>query len=135
MLDDATVKRLERDWEDGWKAYDLETIVAPYGDDIVFTSPFVSRLTGDPEQTTITGYEAMRTYVAESLRRVPGMSITLDSTYVGTDSVILMHTIRLPDGTQVSGADFMRVDEDGKVVDYRSHFTISPEQVEHAIQD
>jgi hypothetical protein len=135
MIDDATVERLKRSWEDGWKAYDRETIVAPFGDNIVFTSPFVSRLTGDPEQTTITGYAAMRSYTADSLRRVPGMSITLDSTYVGTDSVVLMHTIRLPDGTHVSGADFMRVDEDGKVVDYRSHFTISPDQVEHAIQD
>jgi hypothetical protein len=135
MLDDETVKRLERHWEEGWKAYDLETIVAPFGDNIVFSSPFVSRMTGDPEQTTITGYEAMRAYTADSLRRVPDMNITLDATYAGTDSVILMHTIRLPDGTQVSGADFMRVDEDGKVVDYRSHFTISPEQVDHAIQD
>jgi hypothetical protein len=135
MIDQATVKRLERHWEDGWKAYDLETITAPFGDNIVFSSPFVSRLTGDPEQTTITGHQAMRAYVAESLRRVPGMSITLDSTYVGTESVILMHTIRLPDGMQVSGADFMRVDEDGIVVDYRSHFTISPDQVEHAIHD
>jgi hypothetical protein len=135
MLDDATVKRLGRHWEEGWNAYDLETIMAPFGENVVFSSPFVSRLTGDPEQTTITGYEAMRSYVANSLRQVPGISYTLDATYVGTESVILMYTFRLPDGMEATGADSIRVDANGKVVDYRCHYTISPEQVEHAIHD
>jgi ketosteroid isomerase-like protein len=67
MLDDATVEDLRRHWDDGWNAGDLDTIMAPFADDVIFSSPFVPRLTGDPEKTTIGGYDALHSYVDYAL--------------------------------------------------------------------
>jgi len=60
MLDDATVQDLQRHWDEGWNAGDLATIMAPFAADVVFSSPFVPRLTGDPAKTTINGYDGGR---------------------------------------------------------------------------
>ena len=123
MLDDATVRDLQRHWDEGWNAGDLATIMAPFAPDVVFSSPFVPRLTGDPARTTIDGYEALRAYVDHALRRAPGIRYTLDATYAGTDAVVLVYTYRSPDGTIGQGADSMRVDAAGKVVEWRCHYS------------
>lgn len=126
MVDDATVKVLERHWEEGWNAYDLETIMAPMAENVVFSSPFVRTLLGVPTKTTIEGYAALRTYVADALRRTPGISYTLDATYVGTDSVILAYTFRRPDGTTNTGSDSMRLNGENKVAEWRCHYAFVP---------
>jgi SnoaL-like domain len=135
MLDDATVKGLQRHWEDGWNRCDLEMIMEPMGENVVFSSPFVTTLTGDPDQTTIEGYEALRSYIADSLRRTAGIAYTLDNTYIGTDSVILTYTFRLPDGSEKTGSDIMRVDGTNKIVDWRCHYPFAPDEVQHFITD
>ena len=129
MVDDATVKELQRHWEEGWNRGDVDTIMEPFANDVVFSSPFVTRLTGDPAKTTIEGHDALRSYVADSLQRVPGIRYTLDATYVGTDAVVLAYTCHLPDGSDKTGADSMRVDRDNKVVEWRCHYTFSPDEV------
>jgi hypothetical protein len=134
MLDDATVKHLQRHWEDGWNAYDLARIMAPMDEDVVFSSPFVPRLTGDPAKTTIDGYAALRSYIEDSLRRVPDIRYTLNATYVGTDSLVLAYTFRLPDGTERTGADSMRVGADGKVVEWRCHYPFAADEVSQFIK-
>ena len=122
MLDDATVEDLRRHWDDGWNAGDLDTIMEPFADDVIFSSPFVPRLTGDPEKTTIGGYDALRSYVGHALRRAPGIRYALDATYAGTDTVVLAYTCRSPDGTVRHGADSMRVGAGRKVVEWRCHY-------------
>ncbi len=122
-VDAATVEALERHWEDGWNDEDVDAIVEPFASDIVFSSPFVSRLTRDPTTTTIEGYDAVRRYVADSFVRAPaGIRYTLDASYAGTDSVVLVYTVHRPDGTDRPGADLMRLDGDGKVVEWRCHY-------------
>jgi SnoaL-like domain len=121
-VDEATAKDLRRHWDEGWNNYDLDTIMAPFARDIVFSSPFVSRLTGDPERTTIEGFDALRSYIAGSLGRTPGIRYTVDAAYAGTESLVLVYTCHLPDGTDQTGADSMRVDGDGKVVEWRCHY-------------
>ena len=101
MLDDATVQDLQRHWDEGWNAGDLATIMAPFAADVVFSSPFVPRLTGDPAKTTITGYDALRAYVAAALRRTPGIRYT----------------------TVKHGADSMRVNAAGQVAEWRCHYS------------
>jgi hypothetical protein len=128
MLDDALVTRLQRHWEEGWNAYDLDVIMEPMGADVVFTSPFVAKLTGDSGTTSIVGYAALQSYIADSLRRVPGIRYTLETTYVSTDSVVLAYTFELPDGSKKIGADSMRV-ADGAVVDWKSHYPFAAEEV------
>ena len=123
MIDEATADELGRHWDEGWNNDDLDTIMAPFATDVVFSSPFVTRVTGDPEKATIEGYDALRSYVADSLERVPGIRYTVDGTYAGTDAIILLYTVHLPDGTDHAGADSMRIDGDGKVVEWRCHYS------------
>ena len=124
-----------REWVDAWNRHDLDAILAHYDDDVVFSSPFVATLTGDPGQTAIEGYEAVRSYMADSVRRTAGIAYTLDNTYIGTDSVILAYTFRLPDGSQKTGSDIMRVDGTNKVVEWRCHYPFAPEEVQRFITD
>ena len=122
MLDDATVRELVRHWEDGWNNADIATILAPFAPDVVFSSPGISMLTGDPSKTSIEGYDPLRTYLEDALRRARGVAYTLDATYVGTDSVVLVYTCGLPGGDQKRGSDLMRVGRDGRVVEWRCHY-------------
>jgi len=59
-------------------------------DDVVFSSPFVPVLTGDPEQVTIEGLSAFRAYIADSMRRVPGIRYAIDAAFVSTQTMILV---------------------------------------------
>lgn len=124
MLDEATVESLRSHWDEGWNAGDLETIMAPFADDVVFSSPFVPRLTGDPARTTIEGVDALRSYVAHALARTPGIRYTLEGIYAGTDAAVLVYSCVAPDGTIRKGADSMRVDGAGRVVDWRCHYSV-----------
>src|SRR5712692_5236028 len=109
-LDDATVQALRHHWEDGWNRGDLETIMAPLAPEVVFSSPGIAMLTGDQSRTTIEGYNELRTYLEDALRRAGDVRYTLRATHVGTDSIVLFYTCGLPNGPEKLGADLMRVD-------------------------
>ena len=47
VIDDSTVRRLQQHWEDGWNQGDVDTIIAPFAVDVVFTSPGIAMMTGD----------------------------------------------------------------------------------------
>jgi ketosteroid isomerase-like protein len=134
MLDAETVNSLERHWEDGWNGCDVDTIMAPLAEDVVFVSPFVARLTGDAAQTSIHGHDALRDYVADAVRRAGDIRYRLDATYAGSESVILAYTCRFPDGSERTGADSMRTDASGKVVDWRCHYTFDAADVAEMIR-
>jgi hypothetical protein len=122
VLADETVEALRRHWDEGWNQGDVEVIMAPFADDVVFTSPFVPMVSGDPAQAAIEGAGALRAYVVQALERTPGIRYTVDATYVGFDTLVLVYRCFLPDGRIKLGADSMRVDAAGKIVDWRSHY-------------
>jgi len=122
MLDDATVQMLQRHWEDGWNRGDVEMIVAPFAADVVFSSPGIAMLTGDPAKTTIEGQDAVRAYIEDALRRTSQVRYSLQATYVGTDSIVIVYSCGLPDGNQKVGSDSMRVDAERRVVEWRCHY-------------
>ena len=115
MIDEARAGELGRTWEDGWNGEDVDLIMSPFADDVVFSSPFSGG--------TIEGSGPLRTYVDAALRRSPGIRYTLDESFTGTDSVVLVYTCRYPDGRpDKRGADSMRVDGAGRVVEWRCHY-------------
>jgi hypothetical protein len=122
MLDDATVQILQRHWHDGWNHGDVDTIMGPFATDVVFSSPGIAMMTGDPSKTTIEGRDALRAYIEGALRRTRDVRYSMNARYVGTDSIILVYTCGLPNGDQKLGADSMRVDDSGKVVEWRCHY-------------
>ena len=135
MIDDATSKMLARHWEEGNNACDVEIVMEPFAKNVIFSSPFVSRLTGDPTKTTIGGYDALREYIDNSFRQVPGIRYTLDNTFVGAESIILFYTCHLPDGRTVTGADLMLLDGENKIIEWRCHYPFSPADMEHLVKD
>jgi hypothetical protein len=124
MVDPSTVDELRRHWDEGWNAEDVDVIMEPFASDVVFSSPFIARVSGDPTRTTIEGRDDLRAYVAHALRRTPGIRYTLHGTYAGSDAVVLVYSCVLPDGTARTGADSMRVDGTGKVVEWRCHYAV-----------
>ena len=135
LLDEASVTSLQRHWEDGWNRCDLEMVMEPMSENVSFSSPFVATLTGNPARTTIAGYEALRSYISDSLRRSAGITYTLENTYVGTDSVILAYRFRLPDGTEKKGSDIMRLDGTRKIIEWRCHYPFDPDDARTFIAD
>jgi ketosteroid isomerase-like protein len=122
QLDDATAQRLARAWQDGWNRGDLDTILAPFATDVVFSSPGIAMMTGDPARTTIAGAAALRDYLAAALERTRDLRYTLRATYAGVDSVVLVYDCGRPGGPVKAGADLMRVGGDAKIVEWRCHF-------------
>ncbi len=135
MLDDAIVQNLRRHFEEGWNSGDVDTIMAPFAGNVVFNSPFVSRITGDRSKTTIEGSAALRSYVEKSLQPSRGVRYHVDATFASTDAVVLVYTIRLPDGSSHTGADTMRIDAGGRVFEWRSHYSFRSEEVEHLLEE
>lgn len=123
MVDEEAARELERRWDEGWNGEDVATIMSPFAADVVFTSPFVGRISGDPTVTSIVGRDALRDYVTAALRRTPGIRYTVDAVYLGTDTIVLDYTVRFPDGRpETKGADLLRVDDGGQVIEWRSHY-------------
>jgi ketosteroid isomerase-like protein len=122
-LDDETVQRLVRHWRDGWNDRDVDLIMVPFADDVVFSSPGVAMMTGDPSRSTVEGAQALRSYVEGALTKSPAdLTYVLRDTYVGTDSIVITYSCELPAGTQKLGSDLMRVRDDGEVVEWRCHY-------------
>ena len=126
MLDDSVVARLGHHWQAGWNGRDLTLIMEPFAADVVFSSPYVPKQLGDPARTTVVGRDALRDYVARALERSGDVRYTLLQCHAGADSVVLVYTCHLPGGVDKAGSDFMRVDQDGQVVEWRSHYASDP---------
>ena len=125
-MDAAQAHELARQWDEGWNGEDVERIMAPFAPDVVFTSPFVARISGDPAVTSIDGAPALREYVTAALRRTPGIRYRIDAVHLGTDTLVLDYTVSFPDGRpDTTGADLMRIDDDGRIVEWRSHYPVA----------
>jgi hypothetical protein len=122
VLSAARAGELGRVWLEGWNRADVDLVMGPFAPEVVFTSPAVARMTGDPSRSSIEGREALRVYVADALARTSDIQYTLEASYVGTDSVVLQYSCGRPGGPSKVGADSMRVDDTGQVVEWRCHY-------------
>lgn len=126
LIDAVTVDAMRRHWEDGWNNNDADLICGPFADDVVFSSPFVPRITGDPDTWEIRGIDAVRQYVVDSFERATaGIRYRCDAAHAGTDCVILAYTVLHPKG-DLPGADLMRLDPAGRVTEWRCHYPFTP---------
>lgn len=126
MLDDDDVAALVRHWDDGWNGGDVDVIMAPFAEGVVFTSPGVAKVTGDPSRGSVEGADALRSYVVDALARSGDVRYTVERALAGVDSVVLVYTCHLPDGSDRPGADLLRVDGSGKVVEWCCHYATDP---------
>jgi ketosteroid isomerase-like protein len=126
VLEDRIVAELARHWDEGWNGADVDVIMAPFAADVVFSSPFIPRLTGDPAQRTVDGAPTLRRYVVDALARAGDVRYTLHRALAGSDTVVLVYTCHLPDGSDRPGADLLRLGPEGKVVEWRCHYATDP---------
>ena len=126
MIADDVVARLVHHWDDGWNRGDVDVIMAPFADGIVFTSPGIPKITADPDQRSVEGAGALRQYVVDALARAGDVRYTVERALAGVDTVVLVYTCHLPDGTDRPGADLMRVGPAGEVVEWHCHYATDP---------
>jgi hypothetical protein len=70
----------------------------------------------------IEGYGALRAYIERALQITPGVRYASSATFVGIDSIVLTYACGLPDRPQKLGADLMRLNDSGQVVEWRCHY-------------
>lgn len=77
-----------RDWAAAWNAHDLDTLLAHFGADVVFTSPVASQLLEDSDGV-IRGKAALRAYWEEGLRRIPDLRFEVVAVYAGVSTLVI----------------------------------------------
>jgi ketosteroid isomerase-like protein len=106
-----------REWIDAWNRHDLEAILAHYDEDVVFRSPFVARLAGEPSGA-LRGKAPLRAYFAEALRKYPDLRFTDLRVHAGVSSVALTYR----SVSNLHAAEVMTLDAAGRVVAVDAHY-------------
>ncbi len=116
-MGEARAQALAQAWVGAWNARDLDAILSHYGEDVVFSSHFVVKLTGDPSGT-LRGKAALRDYFSRGLAAYPDLHFELFQVLSGVDSVTLCY--RSVNG--LHAAETMQVGEDGLVRRVWAHY-------------
>ncbi|WP_405359412.1 nuclear transport factor 2 family protein [Kitasatospora sp. NBC_00085] len=87
-IDHAFGQRFAEEWVAVWNSRDLEAVLAHYTDDVVFASPRIVSLFGDPSGE-VRGKEALRAYWAKALGLLPDLHFTLEDVRVSVDTVVI----------------------------------------------
>ncbi len=111
------MEALAGDWYEAWNSHDLERMLGHYRDDVVFISPLITEIAGDPS-ARLEGKAALRDYFAKGLERFPDLAFEPLILTTGVDSLVL---------TYVSVNDrrcceAMVLDADGLVREVRAHY-------------
>jgi hypothetical protein len=110
------------DWYDSWNAHDLERVLSHYREDVVFSSPFIARLTGN-EDGTVAGRIALGDYFGRALATYPDLHFQPRALFVGATSVVLEYV-------SVGGllaSEAMEFDETGHVARVLAHYDRLPQ--------
>lgn len=114
-MDAAVATDLARRWERAWNAHDLEAVLALVADDVVFTSPYATRVLPGSDGV-LRGRDALRGYWGRGLALLPDLHHRVEKVFAGVDTVVLAY--RNERGGEVSEVLELR---DGLVV--RGHGT------------
>ena len=91
-------------WRDACNSRDLDRITALYSEDVVFKSPRVRTVSGEPS-ATLTGKDAVRDYWRKILERRPDLRFEIGQVFVGADSIALEYRVG-----DLHGIEFMTLD-------------------------
>jgi ketosteroid isomerase-like protein len=117
MLTMEQARELSRQWISAWNLHDLNSILAHYSDEIVFSSPFVERL-GVGISGSVRGRAALSKYFAAALGKFPSLRFHLRAVLVGVDTVTILYD-------SVNGllaAETMALDEAGRITRVWAHY-------------
>ncbi len=117
MITEQQAAEFGREWIDAWNRHDLDAILAHYDEGIVFCSPFVAKLAGEPSGV-LTGLARLRVYFAEALKKYPDLCFTEMCALAGVTSITL--TYRSVAG--LHAAEVMTLGTGGLVVRVDAHY-------------
>lgn len=87
-MDLASGQRFADEWAAGWNSHDLERILEHYTDDVVFASPRIVQLMGDPDGE-VRGKDALRAYWARGLEHLPDLHFLVEDVRVSVNTVVI----------------------------------------------
>ena len=87
-MDLAFAQRFAADWAAAWNSHDLERILEHYTDDVVFASPKIVQLMGEPTGE-VRGKEALRAYWGKGLQHLPDLHFTVEDVRASVDTVVI----------------------------------------------
>ncbi|MDB5704996.1 MAG: nuclear transport factor 2 family protein [Sphingomonas bacterium] len=107
-MDEGAAKAFASEWIEAWNLRDLDRVLSPYADDVVFNSPVAARVMGDG---VVRGKTDLRSYWSKALPLRPALRFTLLETFGGHESVAVRYRDEL--GNEV--IETFIFDADGKV--------------------
>lgn len=103
-------------WTAAWNAHDLERILSHWSDVCVFSSPLISRLTGD-DSATVHGKDALGEYWRKALAASPSLHFVFDEVLVGHDSLV----VRYHNHRGERCAEWLRFGKENLVIEGAAH--------------
>jgi hypothetical protein len=89
MIDRAWAERFADDWIAAWNSYDLNTILSHYAEDVVFHSPRIAIVMGEPV-ASVSGKPALARYWTKALQG-KDLRFHLERVYLGSDSLSISY--------------------------------------------
>jgi ketosteroid isomerase-like protein len=90
MIDRAWAERFAHDWIAAWNSYDLNAILRHYAEDVVFHSPRIAVVMGEPV-AAVAGKTALARYWTKALSQGKDLKFHLERVYVGSDSLSISY--------------------------------------------
>ena len=116
-MDAHGAERIADEWINAWNVHDLERTLSLHSDGVTLVSEMVRSVTGC-EEPKVFGKAALRAYWRQGLEHFPDLRFRLIGVYPGSQSVVLLyHAV-----AGLVGAEFMRLDADGKICEVHAHY-------------
>ena len=113
-MDRADAERYARRWIADWNARDLDSVLAHFEDDVVFTSPRALAVVGE---ATVRGKAALRAYWTKALAKIRSLRFTLDRiAFDPATSELAIFYDRAADGRVDRVVEVLRFGASGRVV-------------------
>lgn len=77
-------------WIRAWNAHNADLIISHYSNDVVFSSPFVTRIGADASGS-IRGSSALLEYFRAALAKFQALSFQLRSVFIGIDTITIVY--------------------------------------------
>jgi len=117
MITEEFARKLAEEWIESWNSHDIESILSHYGQDIIFSSPFIVKLL-ENQTGTIRGKEELRLYFLKGLEAYPELKFELKDIFTGVDSITLYYK----SVNNLSAAEVMIFDSDAKITKVIAHY-------------
>ncbi len=117
-MDQQAADDYARSWIEAWNSHDVDKLGDHYAEDVVFRSPFITKITGE-DNCTIHGRESLKSYLRRGMEAYPHVRFQLHRVGVGIDSIVLNYIS--VDGALANEVHVMG--DDGKAIDVRCHYS------------